>query len=121
MHLPRQACSFDRGAEIEFGISSPDFSAEWRQVLPTTPPRPDRTYGASLVAGLSATRIGGMFGRLTALLRRRRVAPPEDLDTREELEAREEGRRLLEDKDTYRALGRAGPDMTSGPRRDAGR
>jgi hypothetical protein len=62
-----------------------------------------------------------MFARLAARLRRRRVAPPEDLDTREELEAREEGRRLLEDKDTYRALGRAGPDMTSGMRRDAGR
>ena len=66
-------------------------------------------------------RIGGVFARLTAWVRRRRKAPPEDLDTPEELEAREEGRRLLEDKDTYRALDRAGPPMTSGMRRDAGR
>jgi hypothetical protein len=63
-----------------------------------------------------------MFARLTAWLRRRRVTtPPEDLDTADELEAREEARQLLEDKDTYRTLGRAGPDMTSGTRRDAGR
>jgi hypothetical protein len=62
-----------------------------------------------------------MFPRGAAWLRRGRVAPPEDLDTPEELEAREEGRRLLEDKDTYRALDRAGPPMTSGTRRDAGR
>jgi hypothetical protein len=62
-----------------------------------------------------------VFARLTAWLRRRRVAPPEDLDTPEELEAREEGRRLLEDKDTYRVLGRPVRDMTSGTRRDAGR
>ena len=62
-----------------------------------------------------------MFRRLTALLRRKHKGPPEDLDTREELEAREEGRRLLEDKDTYRALDRFGPDMTAGGRRDAGR
>ena len=61
-----------------------------------------------------------MFARVTAWLRRRRVAPPEDLHTPEELEAREEGRRLLEDKDTYRALDRGGPPMTSGTRRDAG-
>jgi hypothetical protein len=66
-------------------------------------------------------RIGGVLGRLTTWLRRGRDAPPEDLDTREELEAREEAQRLLEDKDTYRALGRTGPDMTSGARRDAGR
>jgi hypothetical protein len=70
---------------------------------------------------VSRTRIGGMLRRLTAWVRRRRVAPPDDLDTREELEAREEGRRLLEDKDTYRALGHSGPDMTSGARRDTGR
>ena len=62
-----------------------------------------------------------MFARVTAWFRRRRETPPEELDTPEELEAREEGRRLLEDKDTYRALGRSGPDMTSGTRRDAGR
>jgi hypothetical protein len=55
------------------------------------------------------------------MARRRRVQAPEDLDTPEELEAREEGRRLLEDKDTYRTLDRFGPDMTSGGRRDAGR
>lgn len=49
--------------------------------------------------------------------------PPEELDTPEELEAREEARRLLEDKDTYRTLGAGlGPDeMSSGYRRDAGR
>ena len=62
-----------------------------------------------------------MFERLTAWLRRKHEGPPEDLDTREKLEAREEGRRLLEDKDTYRALDRFGPDMTAGGRRDAGR
>jgi hypothetical protein len=63
-----------------------------------------------------------MLARLTAWIRRRRApAPPEDLDTTEELEAREEARQLLEDKNTYRALGRAGPDLTSGTRRDAGR
>jgi hypothetical protein len=56
-----------------------------------------------------------MFARLAAWLRHRRAAPPEDLDTPEELEAREEGRRLLEDKDTYRALGRGGPDIGRGP------
>jgi hypothetical protein len=62
-----------------------------------------------------------MFARLTAWLRRRRVATPEDLDTPEELEAREEGRRLAEDRDTYRTLARGGPDITFGTRRDAGR
>jgi len=90
--------------------------------LPRLPAR-IRNRGAqagAAVAGLSATRIGGMFARFTAWLRRRHVTPPDDLDTREELEAREEGRRLLEDKDTYRTLGRAGPDVTSGGRRDAG-
>jgi hypothetical protein len=63
-----------------------------------------------------------VFARLTAWIRgRREPKAPEDLDTSEELEAREEARRLLEDKDTYRALGRSGPDVTSGTRRDAGR
>ena len=66
--------------------------------------------------------ISSMLARLSAWLRRRRHEhPPEDLDTPEELDAREEGRRLLDDKDTYRALGRSGPDATSGTWRDAGR
>ena len=63
----------------------------------------------------SRPRIGGVFRRLAAWLRRKGKGPPEDLDTREELEAREEGRRLLEEKDTYRALSRGGPDTTRGP------
>jgi hypothetical protein len=60
-----------------------------------------------------------MFARLAAWLRRRRHEDlPDDLDTQEELDAREEGRHLLEDKDTYRALARFGPDGTPGTPRD---
>ena len=88
---------------------------------PLAPGRSDRHPAHLPDSRASGPRIGGVFRRLTAWLRRKHEGPPEDLDTREELEAREEGRRLLEDKDTYRALGRSGPDMTSGARRDAGR
>jgi len=56
-----------------------------------------------------------VFRRLAAWLRRKHEGPPGDLDTREEPEAREQGRRLLEEKDTYRALGRGGPDINRGP------
>jgi hypothetical protein len=62
-----------------------------------------------------------VLARLLARLLRRREQPPEDLDTPDELAAREEGRRLQEDRDTYRVLSKSGPDWTSGPRRDAGR
>jgi hypothetical protein len=42
--------------------------------------------------------------------------------TPEELEARDEARRLLDDKETYRVLDRFGPrDMTEGTKRDASR
>ena len=58
-----------------------------------------------------------MFARLREWVRGQRRPP-----TPEELEAREEGRRLLDDKETYRVLDRFGPrDVSEGTRRDTGR
>jgi hypothetical protein len=57
-----------------------------------------------------------MLRRLLGRLRRRSSLTPE------ELAAREEGRQLLEDKETYRALDRFGPrDAVPGTKRDARR
>jgi hypothetical protein len=58
-----------------------------------------------------------VLSRLRQWLRGRR----ESL-TPEELEGRDEGRRLLDDKETYRVLDRFGPrDATEGTKRGAGR
>jgi hypothetical protein len=58
-----------------------------------------------------------VLSRLRQWLRR-----PRRSLTPEELEARDEARRLLDDKETYRVLDRFGPrDTTEGTKRDAGR